>query len=170
MFRSCRPRQLRKDFLKDLITISVSIILTYLCRVYFFVPEPDIAIPTATDFAFYANGTDFKGVLINTDPSTIGIYLNYFDQYPCPYYSDRADLIGPEINRMAQLMRSFGSKIIFHTWTVPATRTFTTRAIPNATDNHINETSPLLVDKCLFDDFNEHPAPSNGSIHHAILY
>jgi hypothetical protein len=109
-------------------------------------------------------------IQITADPYRLALYLNYFNQYPCPYYSDRADLIGPEVNRVAQLMRSFGSKIIFHTKTVPPTATSTTIFIPDIADNHINETSPLLEDKCLFGDFERNPVFVNGSIHRALRY
>jgi hypothetical protein len=60
--------------------------------------------------------------------------------------------------------------VIFHTRTVPSSQTSTSIAIPEISDNHINETSPLLEDKCLFGDFDRFPIPSNGSIHRSIRY
>jgi hypothetical protein len=168
--RFLRLRHVRKGFLKYFLVVVTSITVTYLvCE---FAPrykrraEP----PVAREFSFYANATDLKGVLITTDPSKLAFFFSYFGSYPCPYYSDRADLIAPEINRLAQFMRSFGSPIIFHTKTVPATRPQTSVSVPDIRDNHLNATSPLLEDKCLFGDFDKNPAPSNGSIHSALLY
>jgi hypothetical protein len=168
--RLCRSRKSRVDIFRYLSVILISIFTTYAILTRFHSPHESRSYSVNPEFSFWANGTDFKGELVTINPPQLFFFFSYFDQYPCPYYADRADLIAPEINRLAQFMRSFGSKIIFHTKTVPRTTTATTVSIPAIADNHLSETSPLLDDKCLFDDYNEKPHPSNGSIHHDLLY
>jgi hypothetical protein len=168
--RWLRLRHLRKGLLKYFLVAAFSITVTYLVCEFAARYKRRLDPPVPREFSFYANATEFKGILITTEPSKLAFFFSYFDSYPCPYYSDRADLIAPEINRLAQFMRSFGSPIIFHTKTIPHTPPRTRVPIPAVTENHLNVTSPLLQDKCLFGDFDRHPAPSNGSIHHALLY
>lgn len=121
-------------------------------------------------FDFWANGTNLKGQLISAKAQEIAMYVDVASGYPCPYYLDRADLVAPELNRVAQFMRSFGSKIIFQTGKVAPSKVKVNRDIPVVTDNHLDETSPLLEDRCLFDDYNKDPAPVDTAIHHAFMY
>jgi hypothetical protein len=109
-------------------------------------------------------------VQFTIDPAKLALYLDFFDRYPCPYYTDRADLIAPEINRLAQFLRSFGSKVVLRTATVLPTPVSEVADLKNFTDNHMDDTSPLFADKCLFDEFTEHPARSSGAVHHDIRY
>lgn len=106
------------------------------------------------------------------DISNFGLYLNFQESYSCPYYSDRADLIVPEINRVAQFLRSYGSKIIFYDETKQEKK-FLSRPYSKTDDNDPQDlkiTSPYFVDKCLFSDFDVLPFQTNYSIHHGILY
>ena len=126
----------------------------------------------SSNFSFEYNTTSYSKQILSENPKNIAIYLNYFDCYECPYYTDRADLIAPEINRMAQMMRAFNIPIIFHTKTVKESSILddVQNGIKIGEDLHLEETSPLLDDKCLFNDYNDNPAQCNGSIHHDILY
>ena len=135
-------------------------------------------------FIFEHNNSASSRTHIQIDPKKTALYLNYFDSYECPYYTDRADLIAPEINRLAQMMRAFGMSVIFYTHTVPESD-----LIQNDIDGKedekllminekpvdlsilkLDETSPKLEDKCLYTDYNNNPAPCNGTIHHDIKY
>ena len=119
-------------------------------------------------FEFWTNSTGFRGELVSVDPKEILLYLNYGNAYACPYYSDRADLIAPEINRLAQFMRTFGAKVVFFTDAVEPTHV--NGGELEARDNHLDETSPLLDDRCLFEDFDKAPAQKSAAIHREILY
>lgn len=121
-------------------------------------------------FAFWTNSTDFRGEVVSVPPSEIMLYLNYHDGYSCAYYSDRADLITPEINRVAQFMRAFGAKIAFFTDTVTPTKITVDFSVKDIVDNHMEETSPLFEDKCLFSDPQIPPPQASGDIHRDILY
>jgi hypothetical protein len=58
---------------------------------------------------------------LHLDPRQAALYLNVTDRYACPCYSDRADLIAPELNRVAQFLRTFGVTIILYTSALPPT-------------------------------------------------
>ncbi|OHT07509.1 hypothetical protein TRFO_24255 [Tritrichomonas foetus] len=123
-----------------------------------------------TSFTFDVNISSKQQEKITVDPKKLGLYLNYHDTYSCPYYTDRVDLIAPEINRLAQFCRSFGITLIFNSLVEPPSK-FT--KIKNLIENpplHLDETSPLVQDKCLYEDFDINPIYTNGTIHHEILY
>lgn len=123
-----------------------------------------------SQFSFEVNYTSKARQPITVNPEKMVMYLDYFNSYKCPYYTDRADLICPEINRLAQFMRGFGTKIIFHTLTEKPTKTKSRTDFDMNIDLHLDETSPKLEDKCLYSDFNIKPAEENGSIHHDLKY
>ena len=126
-------------------------------------------ITDSSFFSFKINTSINTESILEVNPNETALYLNYFDTYPCPYYSDRADLIAPEINRLAQMMRAFGMKIIFHTLTEKPSEITANIQTPE-TELNLEKTSPNLQDKCLYTDFDKTPAPSNGSIHHDIMF
>lgn len=120
------------------------------------------------------SSTEQKELSIN--PKNIGLYFNYHNTYSCPYYTDRVDLIAPEINRISQFCLSFGMTIIFNslndvpTSINPSVKSQVDQLTTSKLPLHLNETSPLVTDNCLYDEFNTNPIPLNGSIHHDILY
>ena len=133
-------------------------------------------------FVFEYNTSSTSKTLLDINSKKVAIYLNYVDSYECPYYTDRADMIAPEINRVAQMMRAFGMPIIFYTHTVeesealkeaPQVKHFMEMEKEKPKDQSIlklDQTSPLFEEKCLFSDFNDNPAPCDGTIHHDIKY
>ena len=122
-------------------------------------------------FPIDVNTSSTQKKLITLNPKKIGLYLNYHETYSCPYYTDRVDLIAPEINRVAQFCRLFGFTVIFYSLNdAPSNYNVNNDNIPKDPPLHLQETSPLVQDKCLYDDFEKNPAPENGSIHHDILY
>lgn len=132
------------------------------------------ALPT--EFILLVNKSKNSQETLQLDPSKIGLYLNYHDTYSCPYYTDRVDLIAPEINRLAQFCRALGISIIFNSKTDeptkidPQVKSEVDETVKTRISLHLQETSPLVQDKCLYEDFDANPTYSNGSIHHQILY
>lgn len=122
----------------------------------------------AGGFELYVNVSDKERKLITLDPHKVMLYIDVHKSYPCPYYSDRAVLYVPETNRLAQMLRSFGSKIIFNTDKLRSP-TVTKEELPDY-PIHLDETSPGVSSKCLYDGFNKNPAPDDKSIHPEILY
>lgn len=127
---------------------------------------------TVTRKGFYFNyyGKNNRVSEIEIEPFNIGLFLNFHENYACPYYTDRADIICPEINRLAQVLRAFGSKIIFYTQEEMPFKTDSTNDNQYFDEQFLNETSPDLKDICLYSDYNEEPSIINTSIHHSILY
>lgn len=120
------------------------------------------------------SSTEQKEIIVN--PQKIGLYFNYHNTYSCPYYTDRVDLIAPEINRISQFCLSFGMTVIFNSLSDvptpinPSVKSQVDQLITSKLPLHLDETSPLVSDDCLYEEFNSNPIPLNGSIHHDILY
>jgi hypothetical protein len=140
-----------------------SMLLTSTLFFIFFTPQ------SSHNLSFQVNQTDIP-IPITLNPNTVALYLNFTDRYPCPYYSDRADFISPEVNRLAQFLRTFGVKIIFYTTSFPSTSVSGSIPVPEITTEHLSETSPGFQDFCIFEKFTDSPTWQNTAIHRNLLY
>ncbi|KAK8893443.1 hypothetical protein M9Y10_021865 [Tritrichomonas musculus] len=127
-------------------------------------------------FSLIVNLSSSLQKTLSLNPQKVGLYFNYHNTYSCPYYTDRVDLIAPEINRISQFCLSFGMTIIFNSLTDaptpinPTIKSQIDQSINSKLPLHLDETSPLVKDNCLYEEFDTNPIPLNGSIHHDILY
>lgn len=161
----------RRDIFRVLQIICL--IVASLGLVFMFLNSPREEIDPAIDpskFIVEMNISINSKQMIELNPNETALYLNYFDTYPCPYYSDRADLIAPEINRLAQMMRSYGMKVIFFTQKEKPSEIKSDVKLLETEDLELENTSPKLEDKCLYADYDTKPAESDGSIHHDIMF
>lgn len=117
------------------------------------------------------NESTTKQQKLNFNSQDVGFYVDLFDSYECTYQTDRADILSTETNRMLQYMRTFGSKIIFHSLKNEESKARITdqKEIEEKYD-YLNDTAPLFKDICVFDRKITNPADSEGKIHHNILY
>ena len=173
-------------FVRPILIIFVCIII-YLCNFIYIQSLQKHGIYSSRHDPFYLeiNSSMLSMTKKPYDIKKFGLYLNYQEQYSCPYYTDRADMIAPEINRLAQFLRSFGSPIIFYVDANAITFDFSDQyddidfdqkpspynsEIDISEKQHLNETSPKFKDLCLFKDFDSAPLQPNYSVHHSIKY
>ena len=101
--------------------------------------------------------------------SNLALLLYYPQSFPCPYFNDREELILPEVNRVAQYLRSIGSVIIFKT---NSTKNIEINEHFNQIDEwdtHKNLMFQNNSKSCFFKGFDKKPMPFNEEIHQKIL-
>lgn len=169
MFPATRRDWLNKRGLANILIYAAIISVCILVfELYQFLQEKKLISAADETFTFLVTSRA-SNETITVEPTKLGLFLNYKNTYTCPYYLDRADLIAPEINRLAQQLRAFGSHIIFQTESEAPTPTNSNVEVKEF-PLKLDKTSPLFKDKCLYGPYDEEPSPLDGKIHHDILY
>ena len=109
---------------------------------------------------------------LSINSKNLGLFLYYPQTFPCPYYNDREDLIIPEVNRIAQYLRSIGSTVIFKTnftQNVDIKQNFEIINQNDEWESFLNVSLNLTENYCLFSKFTKKPLDSDESIHKNIL-
>lgn len=164
----------RKSIINYVLIAIIAIELIRVIRIYYNNREINNFVIKRTksncEISFFINKSRLYEETITVKSKSIALLLYFPDSFPCPYDTDREELIIPEINKLAQYMRSIGSKVIFKT-------SMKKNVIVN---NHIElknidewNSSTLLNNyskkSCLFSGFEKKTLEFNETVHHGIL-